>query len=153
MSLHYFIDGYNVIRSDDRMCAGKLNDQRERLLRFIEERRPCGNNRATVVFDGKPGRDWNGWKGPTQIIFSEERDADTEIKDRVDAMDNPATAVVVTNDKAIRIWVRGAGAKIVGCADFLKMGPRSVPKPGSGKPDIATQEDINRQMRRIWKLD
>lgn len=152
MSLHYLIDAYNVIRSDDRMGAGRLQDQRERLLRFIEERRPCGKNRATVVFDGKPGRDWNGWKGATHIVFSEDRDADTEIKERVDAMSNPASAVVVTNDRAIQKWVSGAGARVVGCSEFLRAGTTSAPRRGSGKPDAAAQAEINEQMKRIWNI-
>ena len=152
MSLHYFIDAYNVIRSDARMDAGRLQEQRERLLRFVEERRPCGNNPATVVFDGKPGRDWNGWRGPTQIVFSEERDADTEIKERVDAMRNPAAAVVVTNDRAIQLWVRGAGARVISCSDFLRAGASAAPRRASGKPDAATAAEINEQMKRIWKI-
>ena len=108
------------------MCAGKLQEQRERLLRFIEEKRPCGNNSATVVFDGKPRRDWNGWPSATQVILSQDIDANTEIKNRVDAMSNPASAVVVTNDRAIQIWVRGAGAKVMSCSDFLRAGPGAV---------------------------
>ena len=153
MSFIYFIDGYNVIRSNDPMSAGRLQEQRERLLRFIEERRPCGHNDVTVVFDGKPGRDWNGWRGPTHVIFSEDRDADSEIKDRVDAMKNAASAVVVTDDRAIQKWVRGAGARVISCREFLGSGVRSSATPPSGKPDALTQEDINRQMRKIWKLE
>ena len=152
MSLHYFIDAYNVIRSTDRMCAGKLQEQRERLLRFIEEKRPCGNNSATVVFDGKPRRDWNGWPSATQVILSQDIDANTEIKNRVDAMSNPASAVVVTNDRAIQIWVRGAGAKVMSCSDFLRAGPGAPGRTASGKPDAATAADINEEMKRIWKL-
>lgn len=153
VSVLYLIDAYNVIRSDERMSEGTLQQQRERLLRFIEERRPGGNNEVVVVFDGKPGRDWNGWRGPTRIVFSEDRDADSEIKERVDGMKNPAAAVVVTNDRAIEKWVRGAGARVVSCGEFLRSGARAARNPSSGKPDVAAQEEINRHMKKIWKLE
>jgi len=153
MSLQYFIDAYNVIRSNDAMSAGPLQAQRERLLRFIDEKRPCGNNEAIVVFDGKSGRDWNGWPGATRVIFSLERDADTEIKERVDAMSNRASAVVVTNDRAIQKWVSGAGARVMSCADFLRAGIKTGRPAGSGKPDAATAAEINEQMKRIWKIN
>jgi predicted RNA-binding protein with PIN domain len=151
MSLHYLIDAYNVIRSSDWLGAGRLQDQREKLLKYIEEKSPCGRNRVTVVFDGKPGRDWNGWRGPTGVIFSEERDADTEIKERVDAMSNPSQAVVVTNDRAIQIWVRGAGARVVGCDDFLRAGMNRAAPAAPEKPDAEQQKRITDDLRRIWK--
>jgi predicted RNA-binding protein with PIN domain len=153
VSLHYLIDGYNLIKSVGWLSAGRLQEQRERLLRFIEERSPCGRNRATIVFDGKPGRDWNGWRGPTGVVFSEERDADTEIKERVDAMSNPSQAVVVTDDRAIQKWVRGGGAKIIGCGDFLRAG---APTPGARapeKPGADEQRRITEDLRRIWKIE
>jgi predicted RNA-binding protein with PIN domain len=152
MSVIFLIDAYNLILSDERMAAGTLQQQRERLLRFLEERRPGGNNPVVVVFDGKPGRDWSGWRGPTQIVFSEERDADTEIKDRIDAMSNAAAATVVTNDRAIQKWVRGAGARVVGCADFLRAGFARKPAARSQKLDDLAAAEINEQMKRIWKI-
>ena len=151
MSLNYFIDGYNVIRSNDRMSEGRLQQQRERLLRLIEEANLCGKNQATVVFDGKPGRDWTAWRGPTRVVFSMERDADTEIKDRVDGLSNAAAAVVVTNDRAIQKWVRGAGAKILSCEEFLSRRPHAR-GPSSGSIDPQTAAEINEEMKRIWKL-
>lgn len=153
MSLHYFIDAYNVIRSTDWLCAGRLQEQRERLLRSIEERSLCGRNRVTVVFDGKPGRDWSGWRGPTGIVFSDERDADTEIKERVDAMPNPSQAVVVTNDRAIQLWVRGAGARVIGCAEFLRGRAGPPEAPASDLPTSDEQRRINDDLRRRWKIE
>ncbi len=153
MSLHYFIDAYNVIRSVDWLSAGRLQEQRERLIRLIEEKKLCGRNRCTVVFDGKPGRDWNGWKGATGVVFSEDRDADTEIKERVDQLSNPSQAVVVTNDREIQIWVRGAGAKVIGCTDFLR-GGISAPggPPPSELPSPADQRTITDDLKRIWGI-
>ncbi|MBV9080182.1 MAG: NYN domain-containing protein [Elusimicrobia bacterium] len=149
----FFIDGYNVIRSTDAMAAGSLQAQRERLLRFIEERKPCGRNQVTVVFDGKPGRDWAGWRGPTAVVFSEDRDADTEIKERVDLMRTPADAVVVTNDRAIQKWVRGAGARVMGCEEFLRAGRSSAPGGKGARIDPDEAKRINEDLKRIWKID
>ena len=153
MSLHYFIDGYNVIRSSDRMSAGTLIEQRERLLSFIETGRSCGRNAVTVVFDGRPGPGWKAWRGPTRVIFSLEEDADSVIKRGVDEMRNAKDAVVVTNDRAIQWWVRGAHARVISCEEFLREsgtppGPRGREKPGPGDA-----EEINDALRKEWGID
>jgi predicted RNA-binding protein with PIN domain len=150
--VQYYIDAYNVIRSNETMNAGKLQDQRERLLRLLDERKPQGNNPVIVVFDGKPGRDWKGWKGEIQVVFSMEIDADTEIRNRVDAMINPASAVVVTNDRAIQKWVRGAGARVVGCADFLKAGAGRKKPDQQWKIEPADASAITEYLKKVWKI-
>jgi predicted RNA-binding protein with PIN domain len=153
--VHYFIDGYNVIRCADAFAGGSLRDQRERLLRFIEDKRPQGssNNPVTVVFDGRADVSGPAWGGSTQVVFSHGRDADTVIKDRVDSLSNPREAVVVTNDRAIQRWVRGVGARILSCEAFLAAGGGRAPRRGRPeRVDPAAAEDINEELKRLWKL-
>lgn len=153
MSLHFFIDGYNFIQSNHALTRGTLDQQRERMLGWMESERPQGGNRVTVVFDGKPGRGWKGWKsGVIRVIFSEEKDADTVIKDSVDEMRNARDAVVVTDDRAIQKWVKGAGAKVIPCRDFFHgRGSRSVPSNEDRVLDADLARRINDELKRIWK--
>ena len=153
MSLHYFIDGYNVIRSDARLDAGSFDARRERLLAWIEERNLCGSprNAVTVVFDGKPGPGWTPWRGRARVVFTYEEDADTVIKRSVDESSRPRDAVVVTDDRAIQRWVGGAKARVVGCADFLR-GARAAGALRRGKVDAGEAAEINEELKRVWKL-
>jgi predicted RNA-binding protein with PIN domain len=151
--VHYFIDGYNLIRCDDALGAGSLRDQRERLLRFIEDRHPQGGagHRVTVVFDGREDVSSPAWRGTAQAVFSSGRDADTVIKERVDALSNPREAVVVTNDRAIQRWVSAAGARVMSCESFLAAGASAPRRRPAGLLPSET-EAINEELKRLWKL-
>jgi predicted RNA-binding protein with PIN domain len=149
----YFVDGYNVIRRNDAFAGGALRDQRERLLRFIESRRPQGasSNPVTVVFDGREDASSPAWGGPTRVVFSRGKDADGVIKDMVDRLSNPRDAAVVTDDRAIQRWVRAAGAKIVSCDEFLSAGAASSRRRVT-RITAQDAEAINEELRDVWKL-
>lgn len=153
MSLHYFVDGYNLIQSSERLAQGALWDRREKLLKFIEEKRPQGRNRVTVVFDGREDVTSDPHRGETQVLFSVGRDADSVIKQRVDDLANPRNAVVVTDDRAIQKWVRGVGARVMSCEAFLKAGadPAALRRPA---PELDPQAaaEINEELKKLWKL-
>ncbi len=56
MSIHYLLDGYNIIHQmPAALDLTKLEDQRRHLIRFVEQHRPQGsaNNRVTIIFDGE----------------------------------------------------------------------------------------------------
>ncbi len=56
MSLHYLLDGYNILKQIPAFRDLPLEDGRRGLLRWIDHSRPQGsvNNQVTVVFDGHP---------------------------------------------------------------------------------------------------
>jgi predicted RNA-binding protein with PIN domain len=153
--MHYIIDGYNVIRTVDWLAVGPLRDQRDRLLRYIEEKRPQGSasHRVTVVFDGQPDVTSPPWPGPTQVRFSPGPDADKIIKDLVDGSGNPRDTVVVTDDKAIRRWVRGTGARVLSCTDFIAAAAAPLPPRRAETLDPADADAINEEMKDLWKLE
>lgn len=152
--MNFFVDGYNVIRWGDAFAGGTLRDQRERLLRFIETRRPQGasSNAVTVVFDGRSDVSSPAWTGPTRVIFSHGKDADGVIKARVDDLANPSEAVVVTDDREIQRWVRAAGAKVLSCEAFLAAGASSPRLRRSPALSAAESDAINEELTRLWKL-
>jgi predicted RNA-binding protein with PIN domain len=153
--MHYFVDGYNVIRSADWLGGGSLRDQRERLLRFIEDKRPHGsaNNQVTVVFDGRADVSGPPESRAVRVIFSHGGDADSVIKASVDELTQPRDAVVVTNDRAIQRWVRGVGARVLSCEEFLAAAsPRVRRRAFQDKVDEDTARDINEELKDRWKL-
>lgn len=153
--MRYFVDGYNLLMSADVFNGGSLRDRRERLLRFIEDRRPQGgaSHGVTVVFDGREDVSSPRWMGPTRVIFSHGRNADAVIKESVDALANPREATVVTDDRAIRRWVRAVGAKVVSCADFLSAASPGRPRAGGTGGMLPSEADaINEELKNLWKL-
>ncbi len=152
--MHYFVDGYNVVYCSDLFSAGTVRVRREKLLRFIEEKKPQGSarNRVTVVFDGRPGAAAFFPHGAVQVVFSCGHDADKVLKDRVDALSNPREAVMVTNDKAIQRWVRARGVHVMSCAQFLSAGMTGGSRRISRTLDSESVRSINEELRKIWKL-
>jgi predicted RNA-binding protein with PIN domain len=152
--MHYFVDGYNVIRSGDAFAGGALRDRRERLLRFIEDRHPQGsaNNGVTVVFDGRADVSSPAWGGSVRVVFSHGRDADTVIKQRIDELGNPSEAVVVTDDRAIQRWVRAAGARVMATAAFLAAGAAARRPARGGAISPSEAASINEELKKLWKL-
>lgn len=157
MSVHYVLDGYNVIWSTEIFGSGRLQDQRDRFLRFLEEQRPAGSdrNRITVVFDGKRDVESPPWRGRVRVIFSHDSDADAVIKLLVDENPNPRDIVVVTDDRNIQKWVRSARAKILSCSEFLNLGggKSSSVRGVRGRAQGLGAAQINAELKRIWNIE
>ena len=150
---HFVLDGYNVIRSQEWLSLGSLRDQRERLLRLVEEKAPQGRSaQVTVVCDGRADVSSPRWGGTTTVLFSAGKDADSVIKNKVDQMQNPSQITVVTNDRAIQRWVRGVGAQVMSCEEFLSRTEGPPPKRGPTALTSDEAEDINEELRDLWKL-
>jgi predicted RNA-binding protein with PIN domain len=154
MALHYFIDGYNLIRSSDRWLGLSTADQIRQLIQFIEENKITGSNRNsfTLVFDGHGVKQARFKSSFVRIIFSESLDADTYIKNKIDEMSNARNGVVVTNDKSIVRWVRGAGAQVLSCEEFLFQKKKETSHQRAGKPDPDTAQSINNELKKLWGL-
>ena len=111
MSLHYILDGYNILKQIPAFNDLSLEDGRRGLMRWIENARPAGsrNNTVTVVFDGNP--DFWGAALPgapqeaTRVIFSN-GSADDKIKHMVEEDENRRSCVVVSDDKDIVLYAR-----------------------------------------------
>ncbi len=143
-------------------------------MRWIDEHRPqgSGNNRVTVVFDGKPEHfppqadqpladGGNGGSGGVAVIFSTHDSADERIKALVENSKTKNTIVVVSDDKGITLYVRSLGAKVMAVKQFAAglfvltqhtSSKRGRTKDGSvGKYiSLAKAEQINKEMEKIW---
>lgn len=162
MSLHFVIDGYNLIKQTPALNKDNLEDSRVALIKFLNIHRPQGsaNNRVTVVFDGAQGNFYYRLASPSlEIIFSGHQSADDKIRRLVEESAHPKTIVVVTNDREIQLSVRQFRAQVRSVDEFLKK--FNAPQKLKQKTDKKNSTDekalsyslegkITEEMKRIW---
>ncbi|MBF0523004.1 MAG: NYN domain-containing protein [Candidatus Omnitrophica bacterium] len=160
MSLHFLLDGYNIIHKMPFAESDSLEDQRNRLMRLLEVQRPQGSvkNRVTVVFDGQAGFFSPGTSFSSEMIFSSQNSADDKIKEIVEDSSNKKNIVVVTDDRDIRVYVRSLGARVMTVAEFLPK-TQTVRQASKAKeahvehskhiPSVL-EHKINAEFREIW---
>lgn len=160
MSLHFVIDGYNLIKQTSVLNKINLEDSREALIRFLKISRPQGNNPVTVVFDGIEGgfycRDISG----IEVIFSSHQSADDKIKRMVERSPNPKNMVVVTNDREIRSFAQAHLSQIKKVEEFLaKVNPLDTTRarhagvrPYEDNKILSPQKasEITEEMKKVW---
>ena len=157
MSLHYLLDGYNILKQITAFRDLPLEDGRKGLLRWIDQARPQGsvNNQVTVVFDGHPDHYGDSSQGEIRMIFSDGCSADDKIKRMVEEDSNRKNCVVVSNDKDIFIYARSLGARVMSVAAFTSKCSRDVinavsmktrQDPGGKYISLSHQEKINKEL-------
>lgn len=160
MALHYILDGYNVIYKIPSLAAGTLEERREGLIRILEIQNPQGSirNSVTIVFDGRSGMGVRHESTKVQIIFSCDESADEKIKEMVESAALRRNTVVVTDDKAVRFYVRKLGAQILPVAEFFGKGrgpaggPAQKGKTPPEKKEIpyGLEQQITSELENIW---
>ena len=162
MSLHYLLDGYNILKQNPGLCDLKLEDGRRGLISWIETARPQGsvNNKVTVVFDGHRldsggagNPDFFGASagGQTGVIFSD-GSADDKIKRMVEEDADRKNCVVVSDDKDIFLYARSLGTKVMSVMAFTSKGGEFHARTDCGGKYIplSRQEKINKELRVFW---
>lgn len=164
MSLHYVLDGYNIINQDPALATAKLEEGRNRLCRLISSQRPQGsrNNAVTVVFDGRSDFSGGETTAGVRVVFSRDETADEKIKRIVAGEKNRKNTVVVSDDRELRYYVRALGARVVGvkeflgrggAADVIRSGIRGKKGPGTNAPkhiSKSLEHQITTELRQIW---
>lgn len=163
MSLHYILDGYNIIHQIPGLSKGNLSDQRDNLINYINNKLPQGSlrNQVKVVFDGKADVfSSNDYKN-VGVVFSKGETADHKIKDLVEKSSNKKNIVVVTNDRGIKYAVRPLGAKVIAVKEFLinkQETKASQAKINKGHENIkrvskAAETKITEELKSVWLKD
>lgn len=158
MSLHFIIDGCNVIHNPhfSRVYSAKSSDQRVQFINFLKSKRPCGSrkNKITVVFDGFPRLEAQyDADEEIEIIFSRRENADARIKKILERQTQPKTAVVVSDDRDIQFFTRSARAKVMPVEDFLIPHRKSqgrvddIPK---AELTYSQVHEINKELSKRW---
>lgn len=162
MSLHFVIDGYNLIKQTPALNKDNLEDSRVALIKFLNIHQPqgSGNNQVTIVFDGKEGNFYYAAASRSiEVIFSIGQSADDKIRMLVEESAHPKTIVVVTNDREIQLSARQLKAQVRTVDEFLKKFnaaqklKQKADKKNSADEKIlsySSEEKITEEMKRIW---
>jgi len=154
MSLHFLLDGYNILKQMPAFRDLPLEDGRNGLLRWISNSRPQGslNNQVTVVFDGHPDYYGSSPQGEIRVIFSDGCSADDQIKIMVEDDADKKNCVVVSDDKDIFLYARSLGAKVMNVAEFTTKQQNIHGRLESdGKYiSLSRQEKINKELFQRW---
>jgi predicted RNA-binding protein with PIN domain len=157
MSLHYVIDGYNVVRHASFVAKGSASPAVS-LIQCIRNNHLCGSmkNKVTIVFDGYPTM-----SNPMQpnsdceVLFSQDESADDRIRRLVETCANPKIVVVVTDDRSVQFHAKSAGAKVEGVEVFMTakaLSHAARMRKLDEKIDISSvdAQKIDREFRQIW---
>ncbi len=167
MSLHFLVDGYNVINQVSSLKhIPVLENARLGLARLIKSKCLVGskNNRITLVFDGRDdvGLYSSQAQDSVEIIFSKGESADEVIKRFVQYSANPKQIVVVSDDKEILRFIRPLGAKALPVAEFMFKESKQARSRQKNKQDRSShspkqgltyqqQEAIRRELMGFWQ--
>ena len=92
----------------------KLEDGRDRLIRFIDEHRPHGSlrNSITVVFDGSEAVcSWPVF-GEVKVLFSKGETADDLIKHLIEGASDPHAVILVSDDRDLQHFAKAYAAEV-----------------------------------------
>ena len=151
----YLIDGNNLLGSWGGPAVP--GDGRHEVVRRVAAFCRAKGARAIVVFDGAPFRPEleDQQLGAVTIRFpGPGRDADSLIREIVDAAARPAELIVVSSDKPVYSYARTRGAQALRAHEWTALGreakPRGrAPAAKSEKPDRET--DIEGWLKRFTR--
>jgi predicted RNA-binding protein with PIN domain len=155
MSLHYILDGYNIIKNSHFRKIKNLKDQRLGFIKMLKENKRLGKKtNITVVFDGKKEIDFTYPKDETiEIIFTRDETADDWIKRKIKNLKDKKELIVVTDDKEIALFVRACSVSHMGVKEFFKkLLPKEFNHDELIKPELSYTEvvKINEELRKVW---
>jgi len=168
MSLHFVLDGYNLVKQDAHLAVLKLEAGRNGLLSLIETRELQGSkiNTVTIVFDGQLGASSEIHASGIKVVFTSYETADDWIKRFVEESKGPKSIVVVTDDREIRHYVRACGAALMGTREFLEGrglqgrrreadAVRKLKRPQADKKEISSvlENKITSEFAKMWLKD
>ncbi|MBF0489731.1 MAG: NYN domain-containing protein [Candidatus Omnitrophica bacterium] len=160
MSLHFLLDGYNIIKQTSSLNQGTLQSQRQALVNWIHHSAPQGSiqNGVTIVFDGKEEFFGSHESSSVRVIFTAGESADDLIKRIVEQYPAKKSLVVVSNDKDIKLYVRALGAAVLSVKEFMRTALEKKHQSSQWGSKEATskyisltdQARINKEFERIW---
>lgn len=153
MSLHYILDGYNIIKQIPALKLKSLKSTRDILIQFIEKYKPQGSpsNKITVVFDGDKNVLPYAQQSSFNVFFSRGESADDKIRKLVGQDKNPKNVVVVTDDRELKFLVRSLGAQVMSVDDFLNKAKKdSAPAMDEKHLSYSAEDRITKELKKIW---
>lgn len=141
MATHLLVDGYNLVGSAGMAGpsgSGRLEATREALLRDLAGYRRRKGHAITVVFDGWQGglgAEHREFQSGIEVVYSKRGERADQVIQRLARVYGKDCAVVSSDHEVVNA-ARGAGAFVIGAAEFrAKLHER--PSPG---PSLAFKE-------------
>jgi predicted RNA-binding protein with PIN domain len=151
--LPYLIDGNNLLGS---WGGPRLpGDGRHEVVRRVAEFCRAKGARAVLVFDGAPFRPEleDQQLGAVTIRFpGPGRDADSLIREIVDAAARPGDLIVVSSDKPVYSYARTRGARALRAHEWNALGRDARPhgrKPSANSEKPARETDVEGWLKRF----
>lgn len=141
------VDGYNLIGAQGRFRKDRdvLLNERDRLKKALSIYASTLPEpaRITVVFDGFPTDREGSYQsaGSVVVLFSEEEGSADAVIVRL-ALRHREQAIVISSDREVIDRSRLAGARVVGCREFLeRMTGRTKSQPSQRQQTVHEESD------------
>jgi predicted RNA-binding protein with PIN domain len=138
--VHYIIDGNNVIGKVPELFKLQKSDKqrsREQLVYLLQRYFHNKKINLTLHFDGFANIPLPLSKG--KIIYSENKTADSLIKENIERIKNRKNIILVTSDNELKNFGKACGCTIVSSKDFGKV----LTKGSSIDEEKLRTEEIN----------
>ena len=138
--VHYIIDGNNVIGKVQELFKLQKSDKqrsREQLVYLLQRYFHNKKINLTLHFDGFANIPLPLSKG--KIIYSENKTADSLIKENIERIKNRKNIILVTSDNELKNFGKACGCTIVSSKDFGKV----LTKGSSIDEEKLRTEEIN----------
>ena len=135
--MSYLVDGHNVMAQRVGWHRDKPGARR-RLLKELSVFARASGVSVEVVFDGAPDEffpDGSGFMGVRLFYAERGGDADSRIKELVEASRERRTLKVVTSDRALADYVRRCGVEVIRSGEFRKRLDASASEGASAKEE------------------
>ena len=156
MSVHYIIDGYNVVKQIPHLTLKKLRSAREGLIGLIRKYKLTGSskNEVTIVFDGQKDIVVPRTKIEFDVYFTNGESADDRIKKIIKTSSNPSRLIVVTDDKEIIFFARNHRAVTSSVSEFLSkiLKTKNIEGDVEKKLELSSNiaREITEELKKIW---
>ena len=151
--MSYLVDGNNVMGQRVGWHRDKPGARRRLMSDLARYARAEGLS-VSVVFDGAPEDhfpDGSEFMGVRVFYAARGGDADTRIRQFVDAERERRTFIVVTSDRQLADYVRRSGVRVVSAGEFrrrLDATAKTEDEPqGKNEPTPLSREELLREMR------
>ena len=138
--IHYIIDGNNVIGKIPELFRLQKSDKqrsREQLVFLLQRYFSNKKINLTLHFDGYANSPLSLSKG--KIIYSENKSADSLIKENIERIKNRRNIILITSDNELKNFGKACGCTILSSKDFGMM----ITKGNSIDEEKPRTEEIN----------
>lgn len=147
--LVYIIDGFNLLHKIE-VLKTSINPHRD-LIEYIRSNKLTGSrtNKVIIVFDGSTN--WRvGREKEYEVIFSQEKSADTVIKERLREIKNISEVVVVSDDREIKDAAKRLRARVLTTGEFIKRKTKQIDNTQEKGISYVLQREITEELRKVW---